>query len=116
MAVRVGAETLLFGVPEDTQRRLLAAPQVRPSRITRIFVAAAVPDQLGGLPGDFPEVETLANCCISLQRNNRQLSCDPGRRVSAVPMTARGTALHHSYDRECEAATSQGRCRLRPCY
>ena len=28
MALRVGAETLLFGVPEDTQRRLLAAPQV----------------------------------------------------------------------------------------
>ena len=28
MALRVGAETLLFGVPEDTQRQLLAAPQV----------------------------------------------------------------------------------------
>ncbi len=54
MALRVGAETLLFGVPEDTQRRLLAAPQVRPSRITRIFVAAAVADQLSGLPGISP--------------------------------------------------------------
>ena len=54
MALRVNAETLLFGVPEDTQRRLLAAPQVRPSRISRVFVAAAVPDQLGGLPGRIP--------------------------------------------------------------
>ena len=28
VALRVGVETLLFGVPEDTQRQLLAAPQV----------------------------------------------------------------------------------------
>jgi len=35
VALRVRAEALLFGVPEDTQRQLLAAPQVRRQSASR---------------------------------------------------------------------------------
>ena len=50
--MRLTGDTLLFEVPEDTQRRLLAVGHVKPSRLNRILVSAAGPDQLGGLPGE----------------------------------------------------------------
>ena len=52
LAVRLTGDTLLFEVPEDTQRRLLAVGHVKPSRLNRILVSAAGPDQVGGLPGE----------------------------------------------------------------
>ena len=56
------------------------ALQVKPSRISRIFVAAAVPDQLGGLPGERPAIIWVPRC----------LSCllPPGK---IVPYTSSAT-------------------------
>lgn len=52
LAVRTPRSCLLFDCGEDTQRALLQAPHVRPSRITRIFISCLDGDQVCGLPGE----------------------------------------------------------------
>lgn len=52
LAVRTPRSCLLFDCGEDTQRALLQAQHVRPSRITRIFISCLDGDQVCGLPGE----------------------------------------------------------------
>jgi ribonuclease Z len=73
LAVRTPRSCLLFDCGEDTQRALLQAPHVRPSRITRIFVSCLDGDQVCGLPGELHSVAVVISIAVVMRMLPQEL-------------------------------------------
>ena len=98
MALRINAETLLFGVPEDTQRQLLAAPQVRATQNPSQVLLTSIYGCVSNL-----HIPMTGCCCAGLpQHTHRTLS-------------GAGQAQPHQPDLHCRRRARPARRSARCC-